>query len=325
MMRCLERATQGRGLVGNGALVGAVLVRDGMIIAEGFHAGFGKAHAERDLLEKFTEPIQSNDILYVNLEPCCHHGKTPPCTDILLERGIRNVVYGMQDPDVRVAGQGIMLLRSHGIEVIGPICLPLCERFNKGFISVRTHNRPYITLKKAMMPDGRISNDDGSPMKITSDEQNIWSHTNLRATHDAILVGVGTVIADNPRLDTRLDTHARDLHPYRIVLDATLRTPADAHVVTDLYSHRTIIVHGPVVTNAMEHAVSYLRNEGVRLIEVPIINSSFDWQVLWSALMTPDSLYHGLTSILVEGGAKTWDMFKQAQMMDEEVTLIGGE
>lgn len=328
--RCIAIAEHGRGYVGNGALVGAVLVRDGVIIAEGYHAGFGQVHAERDLLQRYTDEILPHDILFVNLEPCCPSltKKTPPCTDIIFERGVRNVVYGMCDPDIRVAGKGIEILQSHGVTVMGPVESVLCERLNRGFISVRTQGRPYITLKKAMMRDGRIANADRSPLKITSDEQNAWSHTFLRSTHDAILVGVGTVIADDPRLDTRLYIdHGRPskapLQPWRIILDRTLRIQPDARVVTDDHRHRTIIVHGAIVDHDMNMTQEYLHEQGVRLIEIPIIDDAFDWNALWQALITPDHDYHGLTSILVEGGAKTWDMFKQAGMMDEEVTLMG--
>lgn len=320
--RCLELAVQGRGFVGNGALVGAVLVRSGKIIAEGYHAGFGEVHAERELLQKCTNAIEPNDILYVNLEPCCHQGKTIPCTDIILERGIKHVIYGMQDPDLRVAGQGIALLRSHGVTVMGPVSLPLCERLNRGFISVRTKNRPFITLKKAVTRDGRIANDDGSPMSITSQEQNIWSHTCLRATHDAILVGVETVMADDPRLDARLAI-PEEGRPWRVILDRTLRIPLDARVVTDDHRDRTMIVHAPIVDHDMDMAVSHLREQGVRLIEIPMIGDAFDWSALWHILITPNQDYHGLTSVLVEGGAKTWEIFRGAGMVDEEVTLIG--
>lgn len=323
LARCLEIAERGRGLVGNGALVGAVLVRDHSIIAEGFHAMFGGVHAERDLFNRFTDPIESNDVLYVNLEPCCHHGKTPPCTDIIIERGIKRVVYGMKDPDSRVAGQGIKMLRSHGVEVMGPVSLPLCTRLNRGFVSVRTHNRPFITLKKAMTKTGQIAHADGSPMNITSEVQNAWCHTHLRATHDAILVGVGTVLSDNPRLDARLDLFERDLHPYRIILDRTLRTMLDAHVVSDDHVNRTIIVHGPIVDHDMDLSASDLTERGVRLIEIPLMGDVFDWAALWQVLLAPNQQYHGLTSILVEGGVKTWEAFTRSGFIDEEITLMG--
>lgn len=323
MHRCIALAEQGRGKVGNGAMVGAVLVRDGAVIAEGFHEGFGKAHAERQLLQKFDQNIRSSDVLYVNLEPCCHHGKTPPCTDIILERGIKTIVYGMRDPDPRVSGKGIEQLQSNGVTVIGPILQSECELLNRGFNSVRTKGRPYITLKRAQTRDGRVANDDGSPLAITSAEQDIHSHTHLRAMHDAILVGIGTIIKDNPRLDARLDSKKRDLHPYRIILDPQLRIPLESVIATDDYRHRTIIVHSPIVTQEMEAAKVELEQRGVALFEVPVIDGIFDWDQLWDALTTPKDNHHGLTSILVEGGRKTWEVFERAGMVDDEVILSG--
>lgn len=323
LRRCLELAAQGRGLVGNGALVGAVLVRDGKIIAEGYHVGYGQVHAERHLLEQFTDPVQPDDILYTNLEPCCHHGKTLPCTDIILERGIKHIVYGMQDPDQRVAGKGNEILRSKGVDVFGPVSLSLCERLNRGFVSVRTKQRPFITLKQAITRDGKIANDDGSPMRITSEEQDIWSHTYLRAEHDAILVGVNTIVTDNPRLDTRLDALKRDLHPWRIILDRTLRIPPDARVITDDHRHHTIIVHAPIVDHDMELSLSQIQEKGVRLLEVPVNDDVFEWNALWQALTATSSTYAGMTSLLVEGGRRTAQTFRQSLMFDEDVCLVG--
>lgn len=322
MQRCLELAARGRGAVGNGALVGAVLVRDEHVIAEGYHRDFGGPHAERSLLESFHEEIMPADILYVNLEPCCHHGKTPPCTDIIAERGVNNIVYGMKDPDARVAGKGIETLKIAGAVVTGPVLLPLCERLNRGFISVRKRERPWITLKSAQTKDGRVSN-GGVSLKITSHDQDVWAHTYLRSTHDAVLAGVGTVIADDPMLDARLDEKKRDEHPYRIVLDPHLKLPLNARIVTDDYRGKTIIVHAPIVTREAEDAMMELVKRGVMLREVPMETDSFDWGKLWVALTAPSDDFHGITSVLVEGGPKTWEVFRSSGMVDEEVILIG--
>ena len=249
MRRCLELADRGRGAVGNGALVGSVLLRRGAIVAEGFHAAWGRAHAERALLEAFSSDVEPEDVLVVNLEPCCHHGKTPPCIDILLQRGVRRVVVGMADPDPRVAGKGIALLRSAGVAVEGPVLPELCYRANRGFVSVRTTGRPWITLKRAQTPDGRVANPDGSPLKITSSAQDVWAHTRLRATHDAILIGVGTALCDDPSLNTRfaqlLPQENAPIQPWRIVLDRELRLPPTAKLATDAHRARTIVVHAP--------------------------------------------------------------------------------
>lgn len=321
MRRCLELAEQGRGLIGNGALVGSVLVRDGKIIAEGCHEAFGKAHAERELLENFTQEIKATDILYVNLEPCCHTGKTPPCTDIILERGIKTVVYGLRDPDVRVGGQGLAVLRDHGVNVIGPVIPEECARLNRGFLSVRTKNRPWITLKSAQMSNGRIANADGSPLTITSPEQNEWSHNNLRATHDAILVGVGTILHDDPQLTTRFAENPPRL--LRIILDPHLRIPETAKVLTDDKRTDTIIVYCSQSKNVDLAKIAQLQTAGIRLIDIDMRDGHFDWKALWHSLITPSGDYNGITSILVEGGLKTWKIFRNHKLVDQEITLMG--
>ncbi len=318
MHRCLDLASLGRQSVGNGALVGAVLVRDGKIIAEGYHAAFGSAHAERALLEAFTDDINPDDILYVNLEPCCHHGKTPPCTDIILERGIKHVVIGMMDPDPRVSGEGIAILQKNGVSVTGPILRAECEWLNRGFVNVRTKQRPWITLKSARSADGRIANSDGSPFKITSPEQDQWSHRYLRARHDAILVGVQTVINDNPTLDARL-SEKPDYHPWRIVLDPQGRIPHTSTVVTDVCATSTIVI----VTPECAKNVEALKDNGVSIFVVPSTDNGFIWEELWQQLLASSGEFHGVTSVLVEGGEQTWSMFKNASMYDLEVFLRG--
>ena len=339
MHRCLSLAALGRGKVGNGALVGAVLVRGNNIIAEGFHTAYGAPHAERALLESFTGSIEPEDVLYVNLEPCRHHGKTPPCTDILLERGIKNVVFGMLDPDPRVAGKGTQLLLSKGVKVGGPIEQILCTRFNRGYISTRTNARPWITIKMAKDRAGRISKSDGSPLKITSQEQDIWSHTWLRSTHDAILVGVGTIKSDNPKLNRRFAQNNKFslmeglneeskisnniINPYRIILDPAFTVSHNAQVVTDELAAKTIICSGEKALDGQVSKRKEFLKKGVQMFAVPLINSAFDWRALWDALMTPKADFFGITSILVEGGAATWDQFQSAGMVDEEVCLTG--
>lgn len=321
--RCLELAERGRGSVGNGALVGAVLTRQGSIVNTAYHLKYGERHAERSLLEN-TEQISSTDyVLYVNLEPCCHRGKTPPCTDIIIESGVKTVVYGMEDPDPRVRGCGIASLRRAGVRVVGPVLEPLCLRLNRGFVSVRTLGRPWITLKMAKTKEGAIAAPDGTPLTMTGEEQNVWSHSFLRARHDAILVGWNTVRTDDPRLDVRFASPATTYPPpYRIILDSRLRLPLTARVVSDENRARTIVVHGPVVTVAVEDARAELTRRGVRLLEIPLNGGGFVWGALWEALTTPSGEYHGITSILVEGGVRTWDAFRRAGIVDEEIRLV---
>ncbi|MFA6523565.1 MAG: bifunctional diaminohydroxyphosphoribosylaminopyrimidine deaminase/5-amino-6-(5-phosphoribosylamino)uracil reductase RibD [Candidatus Peribacteraceae bacterium] len=323
MEHCLHLAEGGRGLVGDGALVGAILVRENKIIAQGCHRGFGLPHAEADLLATFHKPIKASDLLVLNLEPCCHHGKTPPCTDIIIERGVKRVCFGMFDPDSRVAGKGIEALRTAGIEVVGPVAKARCEYFNRGFVSMRTKGRPWITLKKAQTRDGKITNNDQSPLKITTEEQDIWSHTFLRARHDAILVGVETIVKDNPTLDARFaqtSSHQSGLPMNLIViLDPHLRIPQNAKVITDNDASRTIIV----TASENKERRKKLTARGVRIMEVPLAGGSFNMSMLLGTLSSPSGDFHGMTSILVEGGQRTWEAFRNTGVMDEEVMLVG--
>lgn len=312
MHRCLELAERGRGKVGTNPLVGAVLVRGGKILAEGWHEAFGLRHAERMLLEDYKGEIRPQDTLYVNLEPCCHHGKTPPCTEIIIERGVKRVVYGMVDPDVRIAGQGMECLRKAQVELIGPVERARCEWLNRGFVSLHAHRRPWVTVRMAKTLSGAIANPDGSPLKITSAEQDRWTHEWLRARHDAILVGVNTVIRDNPKLNTRFVQRLPS--PLRIVLDPHLRTPVDARVSG---------AGTWVITASMEDTSKrmMLEERGVRVEEVPLYNGSFDLSALWSLLTSPVGDFHGITTILIEGGVKTWERFRD--VADEAVLLMG--
>lgn len=321
MRECLALGQTERSEVGNGAMVGAILVRENKILERGSHRGFGHSHAEADLLARFSGEIHPEDILYVNLEPCCHQGKTPPCSRAIIGRGVKRVCFGMEDPDPRVRGQGIEELRRAGIEVIGPVARASCEFLNRGFINQRTKGRPWITLKRAQTRDGRIANEDGSPLKITSPSQDAWAHTFLRAEHDAVLVGVETVVRDNPKLNARLAASGSGFQPWRITLDPRLRTPVTAKVVSDEVRGRTIIItaqdHGRADVQAA------LQGRGVRILTVPLKDRKYDLSELWKVLSSSHDGFHGLTSILVEGGMRTWEAFREAGAVDEEAVLTG--
>lgn len=310
-------------------MVGAVLVSKNKILARGFHHGFGLPHAERDLLQSFSGAVPADAILYVNLEPCCHRGKTPPCTDIILERGVKRVCFGMLDPDPRVAGQGIAALRRAGVEVIGPVVRASCVYFNRGFVSMRTKGRPWIILKKAQTVDGRIAKADGSPLKITSAEQDCWSHTFLRSRVDAILVGVETVVRDNPQLNTRLaqilpqNEGIKNYQPWRIILDAHLRIPLRSFILRPEEATRTIIIASDVPEEGKEERRREIQKKGARVFTVPLAADVFDFGELWKVLASSDGDFHGITSILVEGGARTWQAFREAGFVDEEAVLVG--
>lgn len=345
MHRCLVLAQQAGKDTGVNPLVGSVLVHDGSIVEESYHEKYGNFHSERLLIEKYEQKSRTkkskshsdNLRLYVNLEPCCHHGKTPPCTELIIKHGIRTVVYGMEDPNPLMRGNGVAELMNAGIEVIGPVLPELCQRINRGFISVQLQNRPWITLKRAVQPkvqqDGDkpqyyecIANDDGSPRKITSVIQDEWAHDSLRSQHDSLLVGVQTIISDNPHLTTRSLSKKNELkwQPWRIILDPQFRIPLNCHVV----SAGTIIVcNERVFQQESELKVKALEAEaaGARLVCVPLTNGTFDFKRLFSLLMTPhfESGFYGVKSVLVEGGRRTWQFFREAGALDEEVIFTG--
>ncbi len=320
ILRCLALAELGRGSTGINPMVGAVLVREGKIIAEGFHEAYGESHAERQLLEKLEQKIRSSDIFYVNLEPCCHTDKkTPPCAQFIVEKGIKHVVYGMKDPNPMVSGKGISFLRSQGVEVIGPVLPEVCARLNRGFTSLMTNGRPWITLKSARTVDGRTANPGGKRLMITSPQQDLWAHKFLRAKHDAILVGIGTILADDPELTVRHVDHQMQI--YRIILDAELKIPLQAKVVNRESANRTVVVCEG--TDGTKEKRVVLEKRGVRIVALSSQGGLFDWNGLWKALATPASDFFGITSILVEGGPKTWQTFRDSCLVDEEVTLVG--
>ncbi len=320
--RCLELAEHGRGKTGINPMVGAVLVRDGKIIAEAWHEEFGKAHAERALLETFTGPAEPDDVLYINLEPCCHRGKkTPPCTEAIIEAGVKNLVYGMEDPNPLVAGLGLRQLRNAGVNVRGPVERARCEWLNRGFTSYIRKGRPWITLKMAQTAAGAIAKPSGEPLKITSPEQDRWAHEHFRAKHDAILVGVETVVRDDPQLTVRYGDAS--FQPFRIVLDPHLRIPLTAKVVSGALASGTLVIRDTEESEETEESEALLCERGVRILTIPIKDDCFAWAELWKVLTTPQEDFRGITSILVEGGPRTWEAFREAGIVDMEVVLRG--
>lgn len=216
--------------------VGCLIVKEGEVIAEGFHRRAGEPHAERNALAK-AGVAANGATAYVTLEPCCHHGRTPPCTEALIESGVKRVVVGMPDPNPLVAGQGLELLRQAGIQVTEGVMRPQVEALNPGFIKRMIHGLPYIRCKMAMSLDGRTAMADGESQWITSPAARV-DVQKLRAQSAAILTGVGTLLADDPSMNVRLSAMELGLeegipipHPVRVVLDPELATPGDAKML----------------------------------------------------------------------------------------------
>ncbi len=236
MRLALDLARRGEGKVSPNPLVGAVIVRDGKIIGQGWHEKYGEKHAERNAIDSLTESAEGAD-LYVTLEPCCHHGHQPPCTDAIIEAGIKRVVIASGDPNPLVAGKGIRILRSHGIEVVEGVLREEAERMNEIFFHYITTRTPFVALKYAMTLDGKIACHTGASRWITGEEARRHVHV-LRNRYSAILTGVGTVIKDDPLLTCRIP---EGRNPLRVIADTSLRTPYEAAVVKTAGTVRTVI------------------------------------------------------------------------------------
>lgn len=222
----LNLASKAIGQTSPNPLVGAVIVKDNMIVGEGWHKYSGGNHAEIEAVLNANGKDLSGSTIYVNLEPCSHFGKTPPCTETIIRQGIKRIVCCTEDPNPVVSGKGILQLRDAGIQVDVGICSREALRLNETFFTFHKLKRPFISCKWAMTLDGRIATDLGHSQWITNDESRDYVH-HLRATHDAIMVGVGTVIYDDPQLSVRLKDYAGK-QPKRIICDGYLRTPIKA-------------------------------------------------------------------------------------------------
>jgi len=307
MKRALQLARRGMGTVSPNPLVGAVIVRAGRIIAEGYHRKFGADHAELDALKRAPGSVRGAAI-YVTLEPCCHWGKTPPCVDTLIEQGIKRVVIGTLDPNPLVDGKGVHTLKDHGIEVFVGVLEQAARRLNEVYFHYIQTGLPFITIKYAQSLDGRIATVQGNSRWISSERARKFTHR-LRAQHDAIMVGRGTVLTDDPLLTVRL---VKGKNPLRICLDSNLRIPLNAQVLRD--DGRTLIVttagHG-------KEKVAAIQQQGK---EVLVNQSGSDGRVALRPLMKALA-QRGIASILVEGGSEVITSFLKAGLVNRMVVI----
>lgn len=318
MRVALELARRGQGRTSPNPAVGALLVRGGEIIASGFHAYAGADHAEVAALRKVDFAAAGCD-LYSTLEPCDHHGRTGPCTEAILRAGIRRVFVGALDPNPIVSGRGLRRLERAGVEVRRGVLEAECTALNEAFNFAIVHRRPFVVLKAALSLDGRIATRAGDSKWISSELSRRRVHT-LRDELDAVLVGVGTVLADDPLLTARLPG-ARS--PVRVVLDSELRTPLQAKLVRTAREARTLIL---CTRRAQAKAERALVERGVEVVRV---RSGGDGRVdLRAALQVLHA--RELSSVLVEGGAAVHGALVDARLVNKVVLfmapiLIGGE
>jgi diaminohydroxyphosphoribosylaminopyrimidine deaminase/5-amino-6-(5-phosphoribosylamino)uracil reductase len=307
LSRAIALAEKGRGRVSPNPMVGAVVVKDGKVLGEGYHAAYGQEHAERAALAACTADPRGAT-LYVSLEPCCHHGQTPPCTDAILEAGIARVVVGSDDPTEKASGRGLGILRDEGVEVVVADGEPAfrARLVNQAFRKHARTGRPHVLFKSAMTLDGKVATRTGDSKWISGDEARMLSH-HWRTQCDAVVVGIGTALADDPRLDARVPGVARQ--PRRVVFDSEGRLPLDSRLVRGAPELALTVVVGRAAsrlqTDALEAAgadviVATGQNEPAR------VRSALD------QLGADD-----VTSILLEGGPKLAGAFLDAGELDE--------
>jgi diaminohydroxyphosphoribosylaminopyrimidine deaminase / 5-amino-6-(5-phosphoribosylamino)uracil reductase len=315
MKIALELARAAEGQTNPNPLVGAVLVKNGVIIGMGAHLKAGESHAEIHALNMAGEEA-AGSTLYVTLEPCCHHGKTPPCTDALITAGIHRVVVATTDPNPQVAGAGMEQLKAAGLEVVVGVMEEEARQLNEVFFHYVRTRRPFVTLKTASTLDGKIATRTGHSRWITGGAARKEVHA-LRRKHDAILVGIGTVLADDPELTARQDGVAMGKQPVRIILDRQLRTPLGARVVQCEQAKTWIVT----TTASSEEKRAALLSKGVTVIA---LDGPLKIEEVLEVLGE-----RGITSLLVEGGAEVNAAFLQARAIQKIISyvslkLVGG-
>ena len=295
-------------------LVGSVIIDDhGEVLGEGWHQAYGGPHAERNAVwaaeqEHDSEKLR-NATLYVNLEPCSHYGKTPPCSELILEKGIPRVVIGMVDPYEKVSGNGIQMLRDAGVEVCVGILRAECERLNEAFSHHLETGRPLVNLKIAQTLDGHIATTQGDSRWVSGEQSRALVHT-WRSQLDAVLIGSGTALADNPSLTVR---HVSGRHPYRVVLDREGQLPATINLFTDDFVDKTIAIVGKGTEPAYAKA---LIDAGGFCLQVGESNGHLDLTEILDLLGQSDENRRAFQSILVEAGPGLATAFLQQNLVD---------
>lgn len=322
MKRAIELAKQGSGWTAPNPLVGAVVVKNGQVIGEGYHRKYGELHAERNALAACSED-PAGATLYVTLEPCCHYGKTPPCTEIIIEKKIAKVVIGSRDPNPKVAGKGARILREHGIEVVEDYMREACDALNPVFFHYITTKTPYVVLKFAMTLDGKIATRTGASKWITGEAARNHVHQ-LRGRYAGILAGIGTVLADDPMLNCRIDGAHQ---PLRIILDSHLRIPMGSRLVRSAKEYPLLIVCNESNRDREEGTsrIQKLEEAGAKVWTLPEKNGHPDLNVLMQRLGEEK-----IDSVLIEGGGTVNEAALKAHIVHHVCAYIapkifGGE
>ncbi len=313
MERAIELAKLGTGAVSPNPLVGAVIVKNGKIIGEGYHREYGNLHAEREALNSLTESAEGAE-MYVTLEPCCHTGKQPPCTDAIIEAKIKRVYVGSDDPNPLVSGKGIWKLRSSGVEVVTHVMKDECDEMNTFFFHYITNKTPYIIYKYAMTMDGKICTSTGKSRWISNKASRKAIH-GLRDRCSAIMAGIGTVLADDPLLNCRIEG-GHD--PIRIICDSHLRIPMDSQIVNTAGEIKTYVAAIQEAEKDNKEKITRLKEKGIGVLLLP--QDEFGHVEVNSLIKQLGKM--GIDSLLLEGGGQIgWSMFRE-DLIDEVYTLI---
>lgn len=308
MAECLRLAKKGAGFVSPNPLVGCVIFKDGKIVGKGFHKAFGSAHAEVNAVEDAKKHGYNLEgaTVYVNLEPCSHHGKTGPCAGMLKNEMPESVVIGMRDPYEKVNGKGVRILKQAGIKVIEGVLKKECKDINNFFNTFVTKKRPYVTLKIAQSIDGKIALKNNQSKYITSEASRKYVHS-MRSEYDAVLIGARTALMDNPILDARL---VNGRAPYRIVLDREMKLPNNLNIFSDKLSGRTVLL-------TAGKAYSGKDKVSVKTISVKQTNDRF------SIIEILKTIYkQNISSLIVEGGMNLFSQFLNSGIFDDLIIFI---
>ena len=311
MKRALELARKAEGETSPNPMVGCVILdAEGRVAGEGWHHKAGQPHAEIKAMEDMKRRNMKGHTAYVSLEPCSHYGRTGPCCDALIRAGFKRVVAAMVDPNPKVAGRGLRRMRDAGIEIRVGVCEQEARRLNEKFLLWVTQGRPFVSLKFAETLDGKLATRTRDSHCVTGGEAHRFSHW-LRKTHDAILVGIGTVLDDDPALTTRL---VKGKDPVRVVLDSQARIPLTAQVLQD--GGRTILAAGPGAPSGKLDVIRQMPS--VEVVPLPCAETGhLDLTALLAELNARD-----ITSVLVEGGSEVLGAFLDAGLADRVYAFI---
>ncbi|MDA3839049.1 MAG: bifunctional diaminohydroxyphosphoribosylaminopyrimidine deaminase/5-amino-6-(5-phosphoribosylamino)uracil reductase RibD [Candidatus Delongbacteria bacterium] len=304
MRMALKEALKGKGKVSPNPLVGAVIVKNGMIIGKGAHLKFGENHAEVNAFNNCTESPVGAD-MYVTLEPCSHHGKTPPCTDRIIKEKISRVFIATLDPFKEVNGKGVAKLKKAGIKVEVGLLEKKGKEINEAFIHFQQTGLPFITIKSAISLDGSIATDTGDSKWISSEKSRKHVHK-LRNDYDAVLVGKNTVLHDDPELTVRM---VKGVNPKRIVIDKDLSLDINYKIFSDDHKNNTIILTSKSNKNTSKETI--LRNQGITILKISINKGHIN---LKEAMNKLGQL--GITSIIIEGGGTTISSFLKEKLVN---------